>query len=111
MEGFTFISDAANHATWRGLETGFTTVVDINVTAMVVVLHTAGHKFWSGRGEQSYAPARYDVYKMAEYEPMMGGLHRVKCGERVLGWPAEKSAWPGVTVVTDSGSKHEEETE
>lgn len=31
-------------------------------TSRHVVLKVPGHKYWSGRGEQSYAPAEFQVY-------------------------------------------------
>ena len=53
-------------ATLCGIEMPEATVV--KRTANSIVLKVPGHKYWSGRGWQSYAKAEYQVYTISTTE-------------------------------------------
>jgi len=66
-------TDEGRKARIAGIDQPTATVHKGTPTSRVVVLKVPGHSYWSGRGEQSYAPAEFQVYERIEEngEPTM----------------------------------------
>ena len=52
-----------NIVTWLGVDTGKTTLVARNNKEEILALHKAGGMHWSGRGQTSYSPSRFEVHR------------------------------------------------
>ncbi len=64
----------------EGVDTGTLVVVRIHREKHLLVVHQAGHQYWSGTGQPwQYAPAEYIVFRYATAEFVWV--------ERLLHWP------------------------
>lgn len=77
---------------WWGLDTGKTEVVARNDRQRQIAFHIAGHKYWSGRGYQAYAPARFTVCRFEPGGRDENGLEVLKIEfiGNVLDWNARR---------------------
>lgn len=85
MRGFTINVAADKTVRWVGVDTGETKVVDISEKAGLIALKIGGHRFWSGIGMRSYAPAHYAVYRIEELAKCDDGRMVVTLDDNVLG--------------------------
>lgn len=79
-----------SHASLSGIEQPDAKVVSwkrqqFEANEEVIVLKVPGHNYWSGRGEQSYAPAEYQIYKVLKTK--WAGLLAIVETERLVDFP------------------------